>query len=72
MLKWQISRLEGNFCLISLAFFPKNANNFIAMADPNKPELPPFFKTWQQMYGSVIVYVGLLVLFLYWFSNLFK
>jgi hypothetical protein len=42
------------------------------MVEKDKRELPPFFKTWQQMYVSIVGYVIVLVLFLYWFSNLYK
>ncbi|MDX2302138.1 MAG: hypothetical protein NW226_05025 [Microscillaceae bacterium] len=35
-------------------------------------EFPPFFKTWNQIYIAVLIQLGLVVFFLYWFSMLYR
>lgn len=42
------------------------------MSIQDRDELPPFFKSWPQVYMSVIFVLLLTVLFLYWFSTLYS
>jgi hypothetical protein len=38
----------------------------------NKSELPPFVKTWRQFYALLLVWLVLLIVFFYAFTQYFK
>jgi hypothetical protein len=42
------------------------------MPNDENEGLPPFFKTWKQMYASLLVYLVALIGLFYWFSVVFR